>query len=121
VCVCVFTAIPEVNMSCNGRALKACFHSRSDIVMSPQQFHVYPNCSTARFYQAEDETGNVCLELDMSLCAALSHSSSKVCCCLPAHQLCGEQVLFLAASVCLCVCLFSENLENPWSEIDVTW
>jgi len=30
---------------------------------------------------------------------------------------CREQVLFLAASVCLS----TQNLENYWTEIDVTW
>jgi len=35
---------------------------------------------------------------------------------LPVRQLCYEQVMFLPR-----VCLSAENLENYWSEIDVTW
>jgi len=36
------------------------------------------------------------------------------------HEFC-EQVMFLAASVCLSVRLSAQILENYWSEIDVTW
>jgi len=62
-------------MSCDGRTLKACFRSASDIVLSPSEFRLEPNCSTARFYRAD--VGDVCLELDMSACP---QSHTKVCC-----------------------------------------
>jgi len=32
-----------------------------------------------------------------------------------------KQLLFLAVSVCLCVCLSVQKLKNYCSEIDVTW
>jgi len=43
--------------------------------------------------------------------------------CLLARQLCCEQVLFLAASVCVSLFLWlsAQNLENCWPKIDVTW
>jgi len=42
------------------------------------------------------------------------------------RQLCRMQVLFwrrlsVCLCVCVCVCLPAQNLENYWSEIDVTW
>jgi len=40
--------------------------------------------------------------------------------CLPAHQLCCKQVLFLAASVCLSVRTKSRKCGDDWLEIDVT-
>jgi len=42
-------------------------------------------------------------------------------CYLRASYICCEQVLFLPASVCKSVCLSAKNIENYWSEIDVTW
>ena len=74
-CAWRFAAIPDVNMSCDGRTLKACFRSASDIVLSASEFRLEPNCSTARFYRAD--VGDVCLELDMSACP---QSHTKVCC-----------------------------------------
>jgi len=38
----------------------------------------------------------------------------------PNFYLCACCVLFLVASVCESVCLFAENLENYWSEINAS-
>ena len=93
VCVCVI-AIPRVNLSCIGRSLKACFHSEStssdDISPSPSEFRLQPNCSTAVFSQASD--GDVCLQLDMSLCPQ-SHTKVSL------HSLCNLARSYLDASV----------------------
>jgi len=61
-------------MTCSGRTMKACFHSVADVVLSPSEFRLEPNCSAAKFYV--DDQGDVCLELDMSLCG---QSHTKVC------------------------------------------
>jgi len=67
-------AIPEVNVSCDGRTLSACFRSTSDVLLSPSEFQLQPNCSSARF-RSDSGDGKVCLHLDMARCAC---STTKV-------------------------------------------
>lgn len=89
----LFVAIPDVVMNCTGQLLEACFHSTTDQVLSRDQFHIEPNCSSSSI--TETPHGDVCLRIDMSVCR---QSHNKVPFCLWSFY---TRIAFLVWLICL--------------------